>query len=329
MNVSSGYGPSIDGLFFQSNLGVVTKMGIHLQSAPHHFLNCDVSVPDEEDLLLLTSTIARLERSGIIQNHASIGNSFRQAMMLGPPAWRSMAQYWGSHKAVPYSVLETLRDEFKLGFWKAEFALYGSKSMCDVAWKEVQEAFKNVPGVKFNIHVESSGDERKPLVPAELAPLAIPHSGFPVIDPIKTMDIRGQPGAHTCFAPLFPPNGKEFHQWYLRSKKLVEDADIDYFSDFHVYGRYIIAIIVLIYGPGEGPKVDRLYRDLMVDAAKNGVSEYRTHIDYMDEIAGHYSWNNGVQRRFLQKIKDVTDPRGILSQGKSGIWNAGHEKTTL
>jgi 4-cresol dehydrogenase (hydroxylating) len=47
----------------------------------------------------------------------------------------------------------------------------------------------------------------------------------------------------------------------------------------------------------------------------------------MDDIAGHYNWNDGAQRRFVQSIKDLVDPRGILNQGKSGIWNAGRKKS--
>ena len=276
---------------------------------------------------MLTSTIARLERSAIIQNHASISNSYRQTIFAGPGAWEPLVPYWNMGRAVPYSILERVKEQKGWGFWKAEFALYGTKSMCEAAWNEVQEAFENVPGAKLEATAQSGPDAGQPLVPSEMVRAAIPHSGFPVIDPMQIMDIRGKGGAHTCFSPLFPPNGQQLRQWYYRSKRLVEEAGIDYFSDFHVYGRYIIAIIVLIYGPGTGPRVDRLYKDLMDDAAKESISEYRTHIDYMDEIASHYNWNDGAQRRFLQNIKDITDPKGVLNQGKNGIWSAGRKKT--
>ena len=324
----SGYGPSIDGLFFQSNLGIVTKMGIHLQPAPMHFMDCAVSVEKEDDLPLLTSIIARLERSGIIQNHASISNSYRQIIFAGPEAWGPMSPYWGTGKAVPYSVLQTIQKEKGFGFWKAEFALYGTKLMCEAAWQEVQNAFQSVPVATLEAAAQSGQGVDQPLVPSEMLKAMVPHSGRPVLDPMEMMNIRGKGGAHTCFSPLFSPNGKQLHKWYLRSKKLVEDAGIDYFSDFHIYGRYTIAIIVLIYGPGSGPRIDKLYKDLMDDASRESVSEYRTHIDYMDEIASHYNWNNGAQRKFLQKIKDITDPAGILNQGKSGIWNAAKKRTT-
>ncbi|KAJ5654906.1 hypothetical protein N7490_001909 [Penicillium lividum] len=322
-----GYGPSIDGLFFQSNLGVVTKIGIHVQSAPHHCLDCQVSVPNEEDLPVLSSTVARLMRSKILQNHSTISNLFRQAFQ-DPSTHSPMAAYWVDQKAVPDSMLHEIQQEKGLGYWMSEFALYGSKAICDAAWKEVQEAFKGVSGVKFKATAHSNTSGPGPLVASEMERLMIPHNGYPTMEPLKMMDYRGTPGGHTCFSPLFPPDGKALYQYWLRSKKIVEAANIDYFSDFHVYGRYTIAIIVLVYGPGDGPKMDRLYKELLEDANKEGVSEYRTHIDYMDDIADHYNFNDGAQRKFLQKIKDVTDPNGILSQGKSGIWNAGHKKTT-
>ncbi|KAI1625283.1 hypothetical protein EDD37DRAFT_680453 [Exophiala viscosa] len=299
-----GYGPSIDGLFFQANLGIVTKMGIHLQPAPRHFVDCEVS------------------------NHASISNSYRQTIFAGPDTWGPLFPYWATRKAVPYAVLNDIREAKGWGFWKAEFELYGSKHVCDAAWREVKEAFEVIPGVKFNATPQSESTLVGPLVPSEMIKGAIPHSELPVLDPLELMNIRGKGGAHTCFSPLFPPNSRQLHQWYLRSKALVEEAGIDYFSDFHVYGRYVIAIIVLIHGPEDGPRIDKLYKDLVEDAAKESVSEYRTHIDYMDDIAGHYNWNDGAQRRFLQAVKDLTDPRGVLNQGKSGLWNAGKRKTT-
>lgn len=303
-------------------------MGIHLQPAPGYFMDCEVSVPNEEDLPSLVSTIARLERSGVIQNHASISNPFRQTLFAGPEAWEPLNTYWATGKAVPHTALAEIQDRRGWGFWKAEFALYGSETMCHAAWSEIQESFRQTPGVKLTAVSQSGEDGKRPLVPSEMTRAPIPHSGFPVIEPMKMMDIRGKGGSHTCFSPLFPPNGQKLQRWYLRSKKIVEEAGIDYFSDFHVYGRYVIAIICLIYGPGGGPGVDKLYANLMNDAARDSTSEYRTHIDYMDDIAGHYNWNDAAQRRLLQKIKHTTDPRGILNQGKSGIWSTGRKKTT-
>ena len=58
----------------------------------------------------------------------------------------------------------------------------------------------------------------------------------------------------------------------------------------------------------------------MQEAAAEGYGEYRTHIRYMDAIAGTYKWNDNALMKMHQSIKDALDPKGILAPGKSGIW---------
>jgi hypothetical protein len=66
-----GFGPSFDGLFYQSNLGVVTKLGIQMTPAPEAYATLEVDVPNEEDLPALIGTISDLMRRSIILNSPS------------------------------------------------------------------------------------------------------------------------------------------------------------------------------------------------------------------------------------------------------------------
>ena len=45
-----GFGPSVDGLFSQSNLGIVTKLGLWLMPAPEAWAAIDIAVPEFDDL---------------------------------------------------------------------------------------------------------------------------------------------------------------------------------------------------------------------------------------------------------------------------------------
>lgn len=40
----------------------------------------------------------------------------------------------------------------------------------------------------------------------------------------------------------------------------------------------------------------------------------------MDQVAGTYSFNNNINMRLNETIKDSVDPKGILAPGKNGVW---------
>src|ERR1017187_10088240 len=57
----SGFGPWIDGIFSQSNFGVVTKMGFWLLPAPDSYLVGTVTVPRYNDLIPLIDILGYIE----------------------------------------------------------------------------------------------------------------------------------------------------------------------------------------------------------------------------------------------------------------------------
>ena len=70
----------------------------------------------------------------------------------------------------------------------------------------------------------------------------------------------------------------------------------------------------------ERQNAQKLFVELVHLARKQGFSEYRAHIDYMDLVAEQYDFNGGSLMKLNERIKDALDPNGILSPGKQGIW---------
>ncbi len=72
-----GVGPSLDGLFTQSNLGIVTKLGVWLMPEPEHFNAFFFFAREERELGELVDALGALRRQGILQSCIHIGNDFR------------------------------------------------------------------------------------------------------------------------------------------------------------------------------------------------------------------------------------------------------------
>ncbi|KKY26461.1 putative fad binding domain containing protein [Phaeomoniella chlamydospora] len=318
-----GYGPGVDGLFFQSNLGIVTKLGIHMTPAPEAYAYCEVSVKEEKDLVPLIGTISDLIRRRIIGNSASISNIFRQALVSeNPRVLEKLGPHLGIDKHVAYEVLEKIRAKEGWGFWKAHFALYGSIESVEGQIRTVRRALAPIENVQL-VTRGTFGSKGSYLKATAVGPEEVPHAGVPSMAPLTMTEHRGPGSGHLSFSPIIPPSGREVYDWYLTAKERTEAANFDFFADFHVFGRHVLAIELFTFAHSEQDRAYKLFEQLAEDGAKQGYSEYRTHVDFMDKVASHFDFNERALQRFTTAIKDVVDPNGIISPGKSGIWNSG------
>ena len=69
----TGFGPWIDGMFSQSNFGVVTKMGFWLMPEPDAYLSGTVYVPRHDDLIPLVDIMTNLENTRVTNGMPDIG----------------------------------------------------------------------------------------------------------------------------------------------------------------------------------------------------------------------------------------------------------------
>src|ERR1700689_5281304 len=70
----SGCGPWIDGIFSQSNFGVITKMGFWLMPEPDSFLSGTVFVPKYDDLILVVDILNYLENTRVTNGMPELGS---------------------------------------------------------------------------------------------------------------------------------------------------------------------------------------------------------------------------------------------------------------
>jgi 4-cresol dehydrogenase (hydroxylating) flavoprotein subunit len=116
-----GVGPALDGLFCQSNLGIVTQMGVWLQPAPEAFECYYIIVPRAEDLTPLVDRLRPLRMAGILPTAVHIANDLRIISAKHAYPWDEA----GGETPLPEAVRARLRAESRLGAWQAAGALMG------------------------------------------------------------------------------------------------------------------------------------------------------------------------------------------------------------
>ncbi len=82
-----GMGPSLDSLFSQSNLGIVTEMTIWLMPTPNYFQLLFYTINDSKRLPDLINTLRELALNGLVRPTITIYNDFRVISTISQYPW--------------------------------------------------------------------------------------------------------------------------------------------------------------------------------------------------------------------------------------------------
>ncbi len=308
-----GFGPYLDGIFTQSNFGIVTKMGIWLMPEPPGYRPYMISFQREEDLEQVVDILRPLKVGAVIQNAATI-----RSLLLVAATNATRSQYTDKPGPLPDSILRKIMAEQDIGMWNIYGALYGPPPVMDTLWTVIRDSFAKVPGVKFYF-VE---DRKQPN--DLLLARADTMRGIPRLSEFSFINWTGG-GGHIGFSPVSPIRGAEAMKQYTMVRDRMHQYGFDYMSIFAIGWRELHHVVELLFDrrdPAIKRQAESLFRVLVQEAAAAGYGEYRTHLSFMDDIAATYGWNDHALMKLTQAIKDALDPNGILAPGKQGIWPA-------
>ena len=310
--VPYNFGPYVDGLFTQSNYGVVTKMGLWLMPEPPGFKPFMVTFPKQDQLHDLVEILRPFKLNLIPHNGAIMADLIWEASTKA-----TRRQYYSGKGPIPPSARKKIAEDHQIGEWNLYAAFYGPEALNRLQWEPLEAALRTIPGIDIYYEGDRKGDPtwdyRRDLM-----------RGIPNMTEFSLMNWIGG-GGHINFSPICTPYGVEAMKAWAMIRDRANEFGFDYIGEFAIGWRELIQVLMLMFDRTDASQRDaayNLFNTLIEDFAKEGYGEYRTHLDFMDQVAQTYDWNDHALLNLQQRLKDGLDPNGILSPGKQGIWPA-------
>lgn len=302
-----GYGPTLDGMFTQSNYGITTKMGFWLMPRPPVYKPFEVIFDNEEDIVEIVDMLRPLRIAGTIPNSVVIASTLWEA----GSAHLRRSNYLSEPGHTPDSVIRQMQKDTGMGAWNLYAALYGTREQVDVDWKIVADAFRKL-GKGRIVTQEEAGNTQPFKYRAELM------SGVPNLQEFGLYNWRGG-GGSMWFAPVSEARGSECEKQAALAKRILHKHGLDYVAEFIVAPRDMHHVIDVLYNRAdaeESQRADACFNELLNEFEKEGYAVYRVNTRFQERVARSYG---PVKRDLEHAIKRAVDPNNILAPGRCGI----------
>ena len=332
-----GVGAYLDGLFSQSNLGIVTKMTIWLMPAPEYFQAFYFSIEQDSQLAEVINALRPLRLNGTIKSAVHVANSYK--------VLSSIRQYpWTEAKGVtPLSpeLMNHFAKTWDFGAWNGSGGLYGTKRQVAEASRLIKQALQGkVRKLQFLNDGKLVLAQKIAKQYRQLTGLNLPEmlklikpvyglmKGIPTNTQLKSTYWRKKaappeqmnPDRDKCgliwCAPVAPLEGKEaLVIAQMTTKVTLEHHFEPLISMTLLTERCLGCVIAIAFDreiPGEDQRALNCYYDLSKQLNQSGYYPYRLGIQSMDMLAEA----EDSYQDLLVNIKNALDPNNILAPGR-------------
>ena len=346
-----GTGPVLEGIFSQSNFGIVLKAGIWLMPRPEQHISILGDIERAEDIFPTLDRIRELQLEGTIQSKVHIANDIVNLALF---ARQDVASVKGRLQS---DQITSIRNQYGIAPWSFAFAVYGTNAQVKASRKRIEQQLRRT----VSLHVIRDRKLTRirhvlrwsrrvpavawlfrrvfgiaPVVLEAIEPLHALMKGVPTEYFLKHGYFRNSancpddnvdPARDGCgltwFAPVIPNTGEHLQKLIDLTKPLFERHGMDFYLAILSLNPRCCVTLLSIYYQKEDPvsrqQADNLYQELQVATQNAGYQQYRTGTLGADELYRRCP----EYGELLSRIKSALDPREILSPGRYGIGRYG------
>ena len=302
-----GYGPYLDGLFLQSNFGIVTRLGVWLMPRPPAIRSFFFLFPDDEDFGDIIELVRPLKLNNVVPSLIKVTSDLYG---IGTVASYPFERTAGK-TPLPDDIRRQLQHEYGVGAWCVSGAFYGASDEALASMlARVQAHFGQSGKARYIAHEEAQ----------EHALLKIhsdTFSGHPTREELGLLNWR--PGGGACwFLPAMPMIGSIANEHQALSRRILHKHGFEYITEYVCGPRLSRALHIIIFNrqdPEECQRMSRCYRELLTAYTEAGYPVSRAPLDFQAEAMQRLETFPQV----CSDLKKALDPNGILSPGKYGI----------
>ncbi len=334
-----GVGAYLDGIFSQSNFGIVTQMTIWLMPAPEYSQAFFCSV-DKAELPNLVDSLRPLRLDGTLKSAMHIVNADKAISAFGQYPWNEV----NNVTPLPRDWLAKKSKEKNIGGWNASGAFYGTRAEVALARKKLKKALRHIPSKKLHfiddrtlkiasfiarpyqwitgINLEKAVEMIVPVINLTRGVPSnsfIPSTYWRKKQPAPTAD-NADPNRDRCgliwLAPIAPMTGK--HASAL--EEIIETTLLKFAFDPAISmtlltERCIDSVIAIAYDrdfPEEEERAFKCHDELLEKLIDKGYYPYRLSTHAMGKLPKAEPAYSDV----IAKFKNAIDPQHIIAPGR-------------
>lgn len=335
-----GVGPFIDGIFTQSNFGIVTRAAIWLMPEPENFKAFFFSCPKQTDLEEVLMRLAPLKLQGLLPSAIHIANDVRTlSSRMGYP-WEIAP----AGEPLSKDQLSDFRIRFGIGEWNGCGAIVGSKRVVKALTADIKQALRGynpvfvddvrlaqaekLGGLLKTFHLLPSLQEKIQF----LRPTYEMLKGTPVAEHVKgacwRVKNRNQltesqlqnpieSGAGIAWiSPIFPMDGDHARKVTTLMESIYHKHGFDFLVTLTLLtDRSLVAVSNIAFDRkniDESRRAKLCYDELNLSLKNDGYISYRVGPSAFSDL----NKKSSVFWDVVRDLKESLDPKGILSPGR-------------